>query len=445
MAEHPHPGINRRTFLATAGLTASASFATGLGLGAQRTGQAGAQTANPAEGASSRNTADPQAKDLTPQQDTPNLPGILVENVPATGQHQPGIIDTAPPAMEVLGLNFTPGTTKDQVGQALKVISDLARTYAVGTYVQQRGVTRPANDNGILGSPTAIDGVRFTVGLGASLFDDRFGLRDRKPIHLDYMQPFADDSLDPALCHGDLCLQVAANHSDAVLHATRMVLRRLRGRVVPIYRYRGYLNPPRPEGTQRNHFGFRDGTAQPDIKDPQVAADLLWAGADEPTWAADGTYLVVRLIRMYVEFWDRISISEQEDIFGRDRLTGAPLSGGDEFTAPDYENDPGGAVTALTSHIRLANPRQNATANSLILRRGYNYDNGVNQNGTLDLGLIFMCYQQDIERQFATMQRRLEGEPLADYIQPFGGGYYFCPRGLREDPADYVARDLLEG
>ena len=67
----------------------------------------------------------------------------------------------------------------------------------------------------------------------------------------------------------------------------------------------------------------------------------------------------------------------------------------------------------LDSHIRLANPARAQTANQRLIRRSYNYDLGMDENGNLQAGHIFIAYQQDVERQFMTVQKRLIGEPLS--------------------------------
>ena len=151
---------------------------------------------------------------------------------------------------------------------------------------------------------------------------------------------------------------------------------------------------------------------------------------------------MVRLIRMLVQSWDGVSIKEQERMFGRRRDSGAPLDGTGEYDAPNYKADPQGKVIPLDAHMRLANPDTPQTDNQRLIRRSYNFDLGMDSNGNLKVGHIFIAYQQDVERQFATVQRRLIDEPLANFVQPFGGGYFFTLPGVRDD-GDWYGRAML--
>ncbi len=159
--------------------------------------------------------------------------------------------------------------------------------------------------------------------------------------------------------------------------------------------------------------------------------DYVWVQptSGEPSWTTGGSYQVVRLIRAYVESWDRTPLGEQQKIFGRKKDGGEPIGSADEFDIPNYAGDPEGKNVPLDAHIRLANPRTPQETARLI-RRGFNYSNGVTKSGQLDMGLLFVSFQSDLQKGFLGAQARLNGEPLEEYIKPFGGGYFFVLPGV---------------
>ena len=357
--------------------------------------------------------------------------------------HQAGVLNPGPTTKQpftcVASFDST-AASPAALADLLRTVTSRARFLAAGGTPPNLGVSQPPSDSDVLGPVVPADGLTVTVSVGSTLFDDRYGLAARKPLKLEPMTAFPNDSPDPAWLHGDLLVQLCANHPDTIHHAIRDIVKHTRGGMQLNWKIEGYNSPPRPSGTSRNLLGFRDGTANPT---GTLASSLIWVDdKQEPSWALNGSYLVVRLIRMLVEFWDRVSINEQEGMFGRRRDTGAPLDGTSEFDTPDYQADPHGDVIPLDSHIRLANPRTAPTANQRLVRRSYNYDLGMDLNGNLETGHIFIAYQQDVERQFETVQKRLINEPLVDYVQPFGGGYFFTLPGVR-DADDWYGRTML--
>jgi deferrochelatase/peroxidase EfeB len=412
--------VNRRDFLS--GSLGAAVGAGGLALAGTHSGSSA--------------TAPPRAPDEAG----------LATRVPFDGPRQAGVL-TPPPAQATVVALDAIAPDRRRLAEALQALSTRARALTGGFDAGVETADDPPPDSGTLGPVVAPDALTVTIGFGASLFDDRYGLAHHRPRQLARMTAFPDDDLDPARTHGDVLLQLCANRRDTLVHALRELLRPVRAGLAVRWSLDGFQSAarrPGAGGARRNLLGFRDGTANPDVGDARLMRRLVWVprGGGEPAWAAGGTYQMVRVIRMHVEFWDRVGLREQETMIGRTRQTGAPLGGTREGQDPRYDLDPKGERVPLDAHIRLANPRTQATADQRILRRGYNYHRGIDPAGQLDQGLIFVAFNQDPRRQFLAVQRRLAGEPLTDYITPVGGGYFFVPPGAR-GAGDWVGSGFL--
>ena len=408
--------LDRRQFLArSVALLGAGAAGVATGAGGESAGRASSPAPSEAELAGSA------------------LATELASRVAFDGSHQAGILTPAPAQASFVALDSI-APDRSTLATALQDVSARARALTQGSGVGEEEIDDPPPDCGILGPVDAPDELTVTIAFGASLFDERYGLGTLRPKRLQRMPNFPNDELDPTRSHGDLLLSVCAGQRDTVTHTVRELMRAVVGHLTPRWRIDGFQSAkrgPTPRNSARNLFAFRDGTANPDVSDADLMNELIWIGrgAGEPSWANGGTYQVVRTIRMHVEFWDRVGLFEQQNMIGRYRVSGAPLGGTEEFQDPRYDLDPHGRRIPLNAHIRLANPRTPQTADQRLLRRGYNYDRGIDEAGDLDQGLVFVAFNQDIRRQFVTIQARLNEEPMSDYITPVGGGYFFAPRG----------------
>jgi len=294
----------------------------------------------------------------------------------------------------------------------------------------------PPTDSGILGAAPSPDNLAVVMSVGASLFDDRYGLADKAPTELVKMPFLANDRLDPARTHGDLLLNIDADHPDTLQFALRQLMRRRRLDLVLHWLIEGYTRGGGASdvgaGAPRNLLGFKDGTANLDGADQATMDRHVWIHPEDnqPAWAVDGSYQAVRVIRMFVEFWDRTPLAEQEAIIGRHKSSGAPLGMENETDLPVFADDPSGERTPLDAHIRLANPRTPDSEGNLLFRRGFSYTRGFDRAGRLDMGLAFVSYQRSMSKGFLAVQDRLTGEPLEEYILPEGGGFFFALPGV---------------
>ncbi len=245
----------------------------------------------------------------------------------------------------------------------------------------------------------------------------------------------------------------------------------------------------------REHFGFGDGFSQPAIAGastgPRHGEGTLtrWRGwrdlalgefilghADEgglnPAAPAgplgqDATFMVVRKLEQDVAGF-RSYLRRQAQRFGRDeswigaKIVGRWQNGSPLATNPDrpgpsasenrdtinqfrYGDDPRGLACPLGAHVRRSNPRDalgwegRPTQRHRMLRRGVSYGpplpDEVTEPDGQERGLIFVCYQASIERQFEFVQQQWLGDgnvfglgddrdPLAAGVDPSvdGGG-----------------------
>ena len=263
------------------------------------------------------------------------------------------------------------------------------------------------------------------------------------------MKDFPNDKLNADWCDGDISLQISAFSPETCQNALRDIIKNTSHVATIRWSIDGWApKTEAPDAAARNLFGFRDGTGNPNIRDPKVADEMLWTGItansqDEPAWAKNGTYQAIRIIRQMVEFWDRTPLQEQQDIFGRAKYSAAPLGKKHEHDAPDYASDPDGKRIPKDSHMRLANPHDpEFLKKHQLYRRPYNYSLGLSTAKQLDVGLILTMYQANLADGFIFVQNLLNGEPLEEYIKPFGGGYFFVLPGFEQ--GGYLGDGLIK-
>jgi deferrochelatase/peroxidase EfeB len=283
-----------------------------------------------------------------------------------------------------------------------------------------------------------------TFGVGASLFERdgaaRFGLVGARPDALAALPAFDGDAIDPARSDGDLSVQACADDPQVVAHALQTLTRIGRGTAKLRWSQRGFspTSTTSPEGdTPRNLMGFKDGTNNIKLDEPAALRRDVWVGdGDDPAWMRNGSYAVVRRIRMLLDAWDATPVDDQERTIGRMKHTGAPIGQGIEHAPVDLDATVRGEpVIPLDAHIRLAAPSENG--NARLLRRGYSYDDGN------DAGLFFLAYQRDPQAQFVPLQTRLaRHDALNAFIRHTASAVFACPPGATA--GGYVGETLFD-
>lgn len=361
------------------------------------------------------------------------------------GTHQAGIVTPVQDRLHFAAFDITTDD-RDELVQLLKdwtaAAARMTRGQAVGDGAVGGLAEAPPDDTGeALGlQPSRLT---LTVGFGPGLFDkdgkDRFGLKKYRPEALVDLPRFPGDALDTRRSGGDLCVQACADDPQVAVHAIRNLARIGFGKVAVRWSQLGFgktSSTTPDEQTPRNLMGFKDGTHNVAGSDRATQKKHVWvSGEDGPSWLAGGSYLVARRIRMHIETWDRTSLREQEDIFGRTKGEGAPVGRKHERDTPNFK------AMKPDAHVRLAHPDNSGVT---ILRRGYSFTDGTDGLGRLEAGLFFLAYQRDVRSGFIPLQKRLaKTDALNEYIQHVGSAVFAVPPGVR-DSGDWWGSALFD-
>lgn len=374
---------------------------------------------------------------------------------PFYGEHQAGIVNPAQDRMHFAAFDLAEGLSRDELIELLQDWSYAASRLTQGLEISVAGAFgggayMPPDDTG---EATDISpaGLTVTIGFGRSLFvtaagDDRFDLASKLPSEFEDLPKMMNDFIDRERSGGDLCVQACSNDPQVAVHAIRNLTRIAFGRAQLRWSQLGFgrtSSTSTAQNTPRNLFGQKDGTMNLKAEEPDLLDAHVWVGANQgPLWAVGGSYLVARRINMSIEVWDGVQLGEQERVTGRNKKDGAPLSGGTEFSQPDFsaKGEDGALLVDERSHVARVHPDNNEGIR--MLRRGYNFVDGNDAQGRLNAGLFFVAFVNAPER-FASVHKNMARDDLfVEYLKTTASSVFLVPPGVSD--GQYVGQQLFE-
>lgn len=193
--------------------------------------------------------------------------------------------------------------------------------------------------------------------------------------------------------------------------------------------------------TPRDLFGFRDGTTNP--TEDQEFEDFLWVKDTKQEWLKNGSFMCYGRTIADVETWESDRISDQEQLIGRRKDTGAPLSNpnGDEFDIPDLNarDANGDLLIDPNSHVAITSDQR---LGFKVLRRSYNYWSGLNDHGDQNAGFLNCTYVNDPYRYWLLRDDMGRYDRLNEYYYDDFRGVYAVPHA----PATgtYLGQEFFE-
>ncbi len=374
------------------------------------------------------------------------------------GEHQAGIVTPVQEQMHFAAFDLAPDLSRADFIELLQDWTAAISRITAGLDVTESGAfggspfAPPDDTPDDTGEATGIApaGLTVTVGFGKTVFDhptagDRFSLSAKMPREFTDLPRMRNDFLRPEYSDGDICVQACANDPQVALHAIRNLSKIAFGRAVIRWSQLGFGRSSitsRDQSTPRNLFGLKDGTANIFADQKAELQHHVWIGdSSSQAWAAGGSYLVARRINMLIEVWDSAQLAEQERVIGRDKREGAPLSGGGEFTKPDFSalDSSGEPKIDERSHLFRVHPEQNSGIR--MLRRSYNFIDGNDEQGLLNAGLFFIAFVNEPDR-FATVHKNMARDDLlTEYLKTTGSAVFLILPGIK--PGQYLGQQLF--
>lgn len=354
------------------------------------------------------------------------------------GAHQAGIATPGQAHLNLIAFTIRNGVDARGVQRLLRLWTEDAARLTQGKVplgdLEPEMVITPAN-------------LTITCGFGARFFDV-IGKADIRPKWLGPLPKFSRDELQKEWGEADIVLQICCDDPLTLSHATRHMIRAGIDYASTKWFQQGFLHAKGglKEGeTPRNLFGLKDGTVNP--SSDSEYDDIVWIDSG-PKWAHGGSCMVVRRITMNLDTWEILDRGSREIAFGRKLDSGAPLSGGDEFAAADFDkSDHLGLpmIDPLSHMARSAPPADDP--NQKLRRRAYNFDHAPEAGSemTSNSGLVFICFQKDPLKQFVPIQQRLdEADRLNQWISHIGSAVFFCPPGVGKGNDEFWGAGLFE-
>lgn len=329
--------------------------------------------------------------------------------VTSRGRHQAGVVRPETPQRHVLVFvaDLDESPSRDQALAAVAAAGDAVDIHTNATTASADALPDGPGD------------LVVTIGIGPRLVQ---AINSSLP-GAQALPTFADDDgIAPEHIGGDVLIAVYASDVNACQPVAHAVLDAIPGASL---RWSQAGARGAGQGTvARNPLGYHDGVIVP--RSEEDLNDHVWIDSGP---AKAGTVAVIRRLRLDIQGFRELALDERDAIVGRKHADGAPLSGGELMDEANLlaKSPEGEYLVPQRSHVRAAHP--SFTGSSLMLRRSYGFSNAPHANTDADDGLLFMCFQNDLDVFIRTQRRLDDSDDLMAFTKPTASASFLIVPG----------------